>query len=120
MKVYKKTACKSGEDSFVKILDDLIIAESFIARLAGLILRPRLLKGQGLLIKDCNSIHTFWLRYNIDAIFLDQENKIVEIIKDIKPFRFTRIIRPAVSVLEVLSSSVVGHDLKLNDMLVFY
>lgn len=61
--------------------------ETFAERARGLIARPAPPPGRGLLIPRCNAIHTFFMRYPIDAIFLDAENRVVKTVRDIPPGR---------------------------------
>jgi len=63
------------------------VAESFAERTRGLIGRASLEPGTGLLIKKCNCIHTFFMRFAIDATFLDGEGNVVKIVRDIRPWR---------------------------------
>ena len=64
------------------------VCESFAERARGLIGRPAPAPGCGLLIPRCNAIHTFFMRYPIDAIFLDAENRPVRTVRGIRPWRF--------------------------------
>ena len=63
------------------------VAETFAERAKGLIGRARLADGRGLLIPHCNCIHTFFMRFAIDATFLDRENRVVRIVRNIRPWR---------------------------------
>jgi len=63
------------------------VADTFAKRARGLIGRPPLGPGEGLLIPRCNAIHTFFMRYPIDATFLDRENRVVKVVRGIRPWR---------------------------------
>ena len=63
------------------------VAESFAERARGLIGRRALAPRAGLLILKCNAIHTFFMRFAIDAIFLDKNDNIVKIVRGIRPGR---------------------------------
>ncbi|MGN0847274.1 MAG: DUF192 domain-containing protein [Kiritimatiellia bacterium] len=65
---------------------DAVVARSFIARLCGLMGRPALPAGEGLLILRCNAIHTFFMRFTIDATFLDAEDRVVKVVRGIRPW----------------------------------
>ena len=67
---------------------DAEIAESLPARLRGLIGRTGLPPGCGLLIPRCNAIHTLFMRFPIDATFLDRKGAVVKVVRDIPPGRF--------------------------------
>ncbi len=78
-------------------------ADTFLKRALGLMGKPRLEVGRGLLIPRCRSIHTCFMRFPIDAIFLDDQNRTVKLIRNIKPWRLIWGNRKACSVLEVES-----------------
>ena len=63
------------------------VARSFGARLKGLIGRRDLPPGRGLLILRCNAIHTFFMRFAIDAVFYDRQNRVVKVVRNVRPWR---------------------------------
>jgi uncharacterized protein len=104
------------KDNIEKIrLENITAADSFFLKLAGLIFRKKLGEGEGLLLYNCNSIHTFWMRYPIDAIFLNRSFEIVRIIENLKPFRFSPFIRDAEFALEIMKFSAGKFNLKAGD-----
>ena len=70
----------------------------------------------GILITPCKSIHTFFMFYPIDVVFLDQDNKIVQILNNVKPWRVTKFYFNAISVLEMKAGSL-PNNLALGDKL---
>jgi uncharacterized protein len=93
-----------------KILaDSLDVADTFVKSLLGLIGKSPLTEGQGLWIKPCQSIHTFWMRFPIDVMFLDKDGKVVHLIDCMKPFRVSKHVTKARSVLE-LPAHTIGHS----------
>ena len=64
-----------------------MVARSFPERARGLIGTERLNEGEGLLILKCNAIHTCFMRYAIDATFLDRHDRVVKVVRNIKPWR---------------------------------
>lgn len=64
------------------------VARTFLQRAKGLIGTRSLLTGEGMLILRCNAIHTFFMSFPIDAIFLDREDRVVKIVRNIRPWRF--------------------------------
>ncbi|HBR03604.1 MAG TPA: DUF192 domain-containing protein [Ruminiclostridium sp.] len=77
-------------------------AGSFKSRFLGLMGRKE--GYYGLLIYPCNSIHTCFMRFTMDAIYLDSQDTVVAIKRFIKPFRFTMPVHGAVKILEFPSS----------------
>lgn len=63
------------------------VARTLFARMRGLIGRAGLPPGTGMLILNCNSIHTFFMKFPIDAIFLDGNDQIVKTVRNIRPWR---------------------------------
>ncbi len=95
---------------------DILMAESLISRLIGLMFKQRLEGADGLLIDPCRSIHTFFMRYSLDIVFISKDNKIIKIIRDMKPWRVTWIYFRASKTLE-LPAGNLPVDLKEGDSL---
>lgn len=90
-------------------------AENFFQRLIGLIGTKYLDKATGLLITPCSSVHTCFMRYPIDVIFLDEDNKILHIMHSIKPYRFSPIVKRAKKVLELPAGTCISTGTAIND-----
>ena len=95
---------------------NILVADDFSSRLIGLMFKKELKGADGLLIDPCNSIHTFFMRYPLDIVFIGKGNKIVKIIRDLKPWRMTWIYFYSHKVLE-LPAGKLPHDLKEGDTL---
>jgi len=67
------------------------IADNFFTRAIGLIGRKDFSSGEAMVIKPCNSVHTFFMRFPVDVLFLDRNHKVVNLIESMKPFRASRI-----------------------------
>jgi uncharacterized membrane protein (UPF0127 family) len=65
-----------------------LVARTFGERARGLIGRRKPASGEGMLILRCNAIHTFFMSYPIDAVFLDRHDRVVKEVRGIKPWRF--------------------------------
>lgn len=66
---------------------DAEVARTFPERARGLIGRRALAPGAGLLIERCNAIHTWFMRFPIDATFLDRDERVVKVVRGIRPWR---------------------------------
>ncbi len=66
---------------------ELEVADSFAARFVGLLGRKSLPDGRGLLITRCNSIHMFFMKFPIDAVFLDANMRVVKVAAGLKPWK---------------------------------
>ena len=60
-------------------------ARSFLARGRGLMGRDRLDPGSGMLIDPCSSIHTFFMRFPIDVVFIDRAGRVVGLRAAMRP-----------------------------------
>ncbi len=65
------------------------LADTAAARLRGLLGRSGLGPDEGLVITRCRSIHMFFMRFPIDAVFVDRKGRIVGLVEDIRPFRIS-------------------------------
>jgi len=63
------------------------IADSFFKRLIGLMFKKGLSKEEALVFFKAPSIHTFFMRFPIDILFLDREGKVLRIVKKVNPYR---------------------------------
>jgi uncharacterized membrane protein (UPF0127 family) len=75
------------------------MADTFLSRGKGLLGRRALDAGEGVLIKPCSSIHMFFMRFPIDAVFLDRDLRVLKVVSDLKPWRMAAK-RGAKAVLE--------------------
>jgi uncharacterized membrane protein (UPF0127 family) len=66
----------------------------------GLLGRRQLPSGEGLLLRPASSVHTAFMRFPIDAVFLDRDGRVVKIARDLRPWK-TAMGRKARAVLEL-------------------
>ena len=69
------------------LCDHCQVADGPFTRLRGLMGRRNLSRGEGLLLKPAPSIHTFFMRFPIDAVFLDAGLQVVGVRADLAPWR---------------------------------
>ncbi len=81
--------------------EDLVFANTPIKRIKGLLGNKSLLDGQALIIKPCNCIHTLFMRFSIDVLFVDKNNKIVKALGQLAPFRFSKLYWKSKTVVEL-------------------
>ena len=83
------------------------VARTLFERMRGLIGTKRLPPGEGMLILKCNAIHTCFMRFPIDATFLDRDDNVVKVVRNIRPWRLCVWGgRRAVKVLETAAEGV--------------
>jgi uncharacterized membrane protein (UPF0127 family) len=89
------------------------------ARLRGLLGRDGLPEGAALVIEPCTSIHTFFMRFSIDAAFVNKAGRVVRAIAEIKPWRATRIYPSAALVVELPAGTLARTGTLEGDELSF-
>lgn len=90
----------------IKICTQMKEAKSFQDRAIGLMFAHQMQGFDGLMIEPCTSIHTFFMKFPIDVIFLDKNNTVVKIIRDMRPWRLSGIYLKARKVLELKAGSL--------------
>jgi uncharacterized protein len=77
-----------------------LVAEAALTRMRGLLGRSGLGEGEGLLLRPASSIHTFFMRFPIDAVFLGRSGEVLKVAQHLAPWRAARC-SGARSVLEL-------------------
>lgn len=100
------------------LTEKALICETFLERGRGLLFRPALsvTSGDALLIPKCNSIHTFWMQYTIDVIFLDIHQCVLSIHVYV-PRRRVVSAGKAQFALEVAAGNLWAGQLRIGDPL---
>lgn len=93
-----------------------MLADSFLTRLRGLLGRRELPPDEGLLINPCSSIHTWFMRFPIDVVFLDRDLRVVRLAADVRPWRL-RWGRGARQVLELAAGEAAERRIEVGDRL---
>ena len=91
------------------------VASSFGARFRGLMLTAALPTGTGLLFPRTSSVHTHFMRFPIDVVFLDPEGRVRSIRPELAPWRFASC-RGAGSVLELAAGAAARLGLAEGDV----
>lgn len=84
------------------------MATSIRDRMLGLMFSDEIPGGDALWIKPCNSIHTFFMKYPIDILFLDQNLNVVKKMEGLRPWRMTGIYFRSSSVVEMRGGALKG------------
>ena len=92
------------------------IADTPLLRLRGLLGRAGLEPGEGLLLRPASSIHMFFMRFAIDAVFLDHDLQVVRVAPNLKPWRMASK-RRAKMVLELPAGACEREGIREGDRL---
>lgn len=94
-----------------------LLADSFLSRMKGLLGRKVLLSDEGLIITRCQSIHMVFMKFPIDAIFVNKDRVVVGLVRNIQPFQFSRMFWNASSVIELPVGSIDRSRTELRDLI---
>lgn len=98
------------------ISSNIEVASTMASRMIGLMFRKAPKNSDGLLLHPCNSIHTFFMRYSLDVVFLSKKNEVIKVIRNLKPWRMTFIYFKANKTLE-LPSGKLPLEVKEGDLM---
>ena len=89
-----------ANDDGTVVCERCLLAETPLARMRGLLGRSGLPSGEGLLLRPAASIHTAFMRFTIDVVFLNKANEVVKVASELRPWR-TASCRGARAALEL-------------------
>ncbi len=99
------------------VVSQVVYAESLADRSRGLLGRTALAEDTGLLIRPCRSIHMWFMRFPIDAAFLDRDLHVLKVARNLRPWQLAFAPRKTHCVLETaagtLSHLEIGEQLQL-------
>lgn len=108
----------------VLLAGDLRIARTALARLRGLIgtTAEEFRAGKGLWIVPCEGVHSFGMKFAIDVIYLDRQNRVIHLVRKLKPSRLAAVKLRSRSVLELPSGEIersgtsIGDRIEISDI----
>jgi uncharacterized membrane protein (UPF0127 family) len=92
------------------------VADNPLTRLKGLLGRKGLEPGEGLLLRPASSVHTCFMRFTIDVVFLDRELQVVGLAENLRPWR-AAVRRGAKAVLELPGGECARRGIRPGDRL---
>jgi len=102
------------------LADKIFLADNFLARIRGLLGFRSLGRDQAMIIRPCNCVHTFFMRFPIDVLFISRDNIVVKIIRQMRPFRASLMCVKAKFVIELpfgvadFSKTSIGDTLQIQ------
>ena len=113
----KKRSCFVNATKLTTLAEEGRFAFNFFARLKGLLFTTELKHGDGLFLSPCNSIHMFFMLYAIDAVFVDKANKVVALVKGIKPWCVSAMYFDAHACLELPVGTIDSTNTEVGDLI---
>jgi uncharacterized protein len=93
------------------------VADTMLARMRGLLGRKQLPSGEGILLRPCPSVQTFFMRFPLDVVFLDRDGVVLKIVENLKPWRSAGA-RRAHAALELPAGEAARVGIRVGDRLV--
>ncbi len=101
----------------VEIAARVRVASSFFSRLIGLLGKSGLPEGETLWIERCRSIHTWFMRFPIDVVFVDDSLVVRKVCENVGPWRMTLPALKASSVFEMPAGTLRRKPVEIGDQL---
>jgi uncharacterized membrane protein (UPF0127 family) len=95
----------------------LEVADGFWARAVGLLGRRMMELDQGMLFHGTNSIHTFFMRFALDLVFLDKQMVVVKTVKNVRPGRLVWPVWSASTVIELREGFLDQNPIRVGEKL---
>lgn len=97
--------------------DRIRVARSLVDRTAGLLRTPGPEPGEGLWIEGAPSIHMFFMKYPIDAVFVAADGRVTKVVPNLKPWRVVWWARGARDCLELPAGAAAASGIHVGDRL---
>jgi uncharacterized membrane protein (UPF0127 family) len=107
---------KLHSESGAVVCERCTLARNPLTRMRGLLGRRELAQGEGLLLQPAGSIHTAFMRFPIDAVFLDGEQRVLKVASGVQPWRAAAAKRSR-AVLELAAGEAARVGLVAGDVL---
>ncbi|WP_199617148.1 DUF192 domain-containing protein [Paenibacillus alkalitolerans] len=108
-----------NRENGVKIAGRVIVASSFFRRFRGLMLTRELPQESALHIRPCRSVHTYFMYYPIDVLYLDESGVIVGIEENMQPGRIGAIVPNTRSVVELPAGRIRATETRIGQAVTF-
>ena len=95
------------------------LASNLWTRFAGLMLRRGVEEGGGLLLTSSSSIHSFFMRFRFDAIFLDRDGRVTKVVPAMRTWRIAFGGKGAKHTLELPAGVAARTGTVAGDQLLF-
>jgi uncharacterized membrane protein (UPF0127 family) len=98
------------------VATDVELAVTRTSRRRGLLGRDCLDASAALILEPCAAVHTAFMRFNIDVVFVNRSGYAVKIVEDLTPWRIA-VATQAHAVIEMAAGALKRHDISLGDRL---
>lgn len=100
----------------IVIATQVKVAKNFFTRTIGLLSRKSLSKEEGLVIKPCSSIHTFFMKFAIDVLFINKKGQIIALYENVKPWKILPLHFTSSYVIELPAGTILDKNIDKGDV----
>ncbi len=98
------------------VAEHCVVADRSLTRMKGLLGRSELPAGEGILLRPASSVHTWFMRFPIDVVFLDRELRVLRIVPALPPWKVAAK-RGAHAVLELAAGECERRGVRDGELL---
>ena len=98
-----------------ELSNNVPVANSLLKRMKGLLGKNEMQTGEALWVKPCMSVHTFFMKFPIDVVFLNKKNRVIAAIEHLQPNRATRLYLQAAGILELPAGILKATNTRVGD-----
>jgi len=107
----------SNESKNTTVADKAVMADNILTRIKGLLGRKEFSAGEALVLRPCNSVHTFFMRFPIDVLFIDRNNYVVGVVSALKPARLSKVFFRSACAIELPIGTIQSARISKGDLL---
>ena len=108
-----------NQDNQRTVCSIVTICDSMWSRAKGLLGKTALNSQHGVWLKPCNAVHTCFMRFSIDVVFLNADYRVVKLFSSLGPWNMLRPVYAARSVLEISAGQIQETNLRIDTSLEF-
>ena len=106
---------RTGRD----LANEARLAKNFFSRAVGLMGKKTIKKGEGLVLPKCNSVHSFFMNFNIDLVFVNENQVVITIIENLPKWRISPFIKDSAKAIELPTGTIKESGTMIGDLLIF-
>ncbi|HND84759.1 MAG TPA: DUF192 domain-containing protein [Pseudobdellovibrionaceae bacterium] len=117
MKILFTNSENQDSKQFQTLLQDVTLAKSMYARMKGLLGRAHLNTSEGILLQPCSSIHCYFMKFSIDVIMVDKNQRVIGLRKSVQPNEWVPPIPCCESIIETSVGVIDQSGIKLGALI---
>lgn len=105
-----------NETKNTALAEDVFIANTPFKRIKGLLGKKVFPCGQAIILEPCNCVHTFFMHFSIDVLFVDKNYRVIKALPSLHPNKISRIYWHAHKVIELPAGVIIATGTSESDL----